>query len=96
MSRRAIAHRRADQGRVILASIRDRAPATGLLAGLFQRIERPDGKQAETVAARLAAQGFELRQTERGWEISGNGRRVCCTFWAHVIDVAKMLETVAK
>lgn len=37
MSRRSIAHRRADQGRVILASIRARAPAVGLLGALLAR-----------------------------------------------------------
>lgn len=58
MSRRAIAHRRADQGRVILASIRDRAPAVGLLGALLARAvpDKPTTTDAKPTTTEGGAQ----------------------------------------
>lgn len=54
--------------------------------------DAPSAKAQSTMAARLALRGFELRRTHRGWEILGNGRRVHCLFWAHLVTFVRSLE----
>ncbi len=54
--------------------------------------DAPSAKAINGTAARLALRGFELRSSPRGWEIVGNGRRVRCTFWAHLVAFVQSLE----
>ena len=54
--------------------------------------DAPSAKAVSGFAARLALRGFELRSSPRGWEIVGNGRRVRCAFWAHLVAFVQSLE----
>ena len=54
--------------------------------------DAPSAKAVSGMAARLALRGFELRSSPRGWEIVGNGRRVRCAFWAHLVAFVQSLE----
>ena len=54
--------------------------------------DAPSAKALSSMAARLALRGFELRSSPRGWEIVGNGRRVRCAFWAHLVAFVQSLE----
>jgi hypothetical protein len=54
--------------------------------------DAPSAKAISGMAARLALRGFELRSSPRGWEIVGNGRRVRCAFWAHLVAFVRSME----
>lgn len=54
--------------------------------------DTPSAKAVSSMAARLALRGFELRSSPRGWEITGNGRRVRCAFWAHLVAFVRSME----